>query len=97
MPFMFACNGTNRDNINDKGKAFDAGLSPAMNAYEFEHNGYKYVLFSGITNEAGGNRLFNGVVLDPAYEQGPKFKVKYVMEIDTLQDLSIPIPINLND
>ena len=93
---MFACGGINSQHINEKGQAFDAGDAPAMNAYEFEHNGYKYILFSGITNGGGeGSQIFNGVVLDPAYEQAPKFKVRYEMVVDTLQELSGPIPIDI--
>jgi hypothetical protein len=96
VPFMFACGGTNSEHIKEKGQAFDAGKSKAMNAFDFEYKGYKYILFSGINNGGGeGSQSFNGIVLDPAYDQNPKFKVRYEMIVDTLQELSGPIPIDI--
>jgi hypothetical protein len=99
IPLLFSCENTTPNynkRADNSGKAYDAGESPSMNVYDIEHHGYRIWIFKEIYNN-GETEKFVGAMLDPRYIQKPMYEITQSIKIDTLQDLTEPININLKD
>lgn len=96
--FLFSCEKRqpNHDQKDSKGEAFEAGESPAVNVYEVDYEGYKFLLFKEIYNPDRSEQ-FIGAVLDPRYDQKPLYKITTIEIVDTLRKMENPVQIDLKD